>query len=118
MTPRLERILQVAAWVNLVGTLIVVSLMGLARDAQAADGDAGGAGALVAMNLWHFAINMVYAAAAIAVLFAVLRLRDRLLEVKFRDKVVPLIHRSSIAAAIYYGVWVLAGALIVARAFA
>lgn len=119
MTPRLERILHVAAWSNLVGTLIVLIMMGLARDAQAAQ-----AIQLVTwpdkalIDLWHFTVSLIYGVVAIAVLFGVLRYRDKLLGVNFKTDVIGKIHRSGMATAVYYSVWVGAGAYIIGRAFA
>jgi uncharacterized membrane protein len=115
MTDRIE---SCVAWL-LLALFAFALFAGVAHAATAPAGDGGVNGfEFAVMTGVHFVITMIYAVVAIAVLFFTLRFRDNLLQVKFRTNVLKIIHRSPVAAAVYYGVWTLAGALIVARAFA
>jgi len=111
-----RRTLRVIGWWVLAFFGFLLLLPGWA--AAAGDGFRPYGGGFVWMNLWHFGVTLFYAVVAIGALFGVLRLRDKLLGVNFRGQVVKIIHRSAVAAAIYYGVWILAGALIIGKAFA
>lgn len=102
------------AWGLLVSLILWMLWIG---KAQATPVGPDGGGFLV-LTVISFLENLFYAVLAIGALFAVLRLRDKLLEVSFRENVLPHLHRDPLAAAIYYGVWILGGAWIIARAFA
>lgn len=116
----LDKLLPWVAWGLFVAVLVNVTLLGMAQAAHAApaDGQAASYGQLAVQNLWHFVINLFYGLVMIAALFAVLRYRDILLGLKFKSGVIPKIHRSGMATAVYYSAWVLAGAIILSAAFA
>jgi len=57
--------------------------------------------------MWAIAFNLFYLVLAIMAVFAALRLRDRLLGVKFSENILPKIKQQPIALAIFFGAWVL-----------
>ncbi|MFG0774331.1 hypothetical protein ACXHRA_23245 [Vibrio antiquarius] len=61
--------------------------------------------------------NLAYLVVAVVTVFLALRLRDWLSKVKFRDQILPIIQKDSLATAMYYGLWavgvcVLAGSML------
>ncbi|OCH08078.1 hypothetical protein A6D98_09750 [Aliivibrio fischeri] len=49
--------------------------------------------------------NLIYLIVAVITVFLALRVRDWLSKVKFRDEILPIINKTPLSSAIYYGLW-------------
>lgn len=57
--------------------------------------------------MWPIAFNLFYLVFAVMAVFIALRIRDRLLGVKFSENILPKIKESPVALAVFFGAWVL-----------
>ncbi|MCF6459057.1 hypothetical protein [Pseudoalteromonas sp. MMG024] len=59
--------------------------------------------------------NLLYLLVAVVTVFVALRIRDKLLAVSFRNDVYPILKKSPLALAVFYGAWVLGVCHLAAR---